>query len=164
MEATTWEGASRGRSGTNGAQHPRMLLGQVLPYKPSLNDALAAFAPPHHQRCHQQGDEDGHQDEGAEDAVGGITQRPAGWGAVPEVVAVDGDEELIHQAVGPVASEVLSHRDRAVRQLPVGAARQTGHRGGNSGGLGSSPASRRQVLPTDPTKMDPPNRYQQKGL
>lgn len=98
-----------------------MLLGQALPYKPSLNDALAAFAPPHHQRSHQQGDEDGHQDEGAEDAVGGVTQRPARRGAVPEVVAVDSNEELIHQAVGPVASEVLSHRNRAVRQLPVGA-------------------------------------------
>lgn len=147
-----------------------MLLGQALPYKPSLNDALAAFAPPHHQRSHQQGDEDGHQDEGAEDAVGGVTQRPARRGAVPEVVAVDSNEELIHQAVGPVASEVLSHRNRAVRQLPVGAARQTGHRGGTSGSLGSSPASPHRVHPTDPTKMDPLSPqvgwrgYQQKRL
>lgn len=91
----------------------------------SLHDALAAFAPPHHQRGHQQGDEDGQEDEGAEDAVGGVVQRPAGGGAVPEVLLVHGHEELVHQPVGPVAVEPLGDERRAVRQLPIGAATQT---------------------------------------
>lgn len=90
-----------------------------------LDDALAAFAPPHHQRRHQQCDKDGQQDEGAEDAVGGVVQRPAGGGAVLEILPVDGHEELIHQPVGPVAVEPLGNQCRAVRQLPVGAATQT---------------------------------------
>lgn len=91
----------------------------------SLHNALAAFAPPHHQRGHQQGDKDGQQDEGAEDAIGGIVQRPARRGAVPEVLLMDGHEELVHQPVGPVAVEPLGDQCRAVCQLPVGAARQT---------------------------------------
>lgn len=95
----------------------------------SLHDALAAFAPPHHQRGHQQGDEDGQQDEGAEDAVGGVVQRPAGGSAVPEVLLVHGHEELVHQPVGPVAVEPLGDQRRAVRQLPVCAATQTRTKG-----------------------------------
>lgn len=91
----------------------------------SLHDALTAFTPPYHQRGHQQGDEDGQQDEGAEDAVGGVVQRPAGGGAVPEVLFVHGHEELVHQPVGPVAVEPVCDERRAVRQLPIGAATQT---------------------------------------
>lgn len=99
----------------------------------SLHDALAAFAPPHHQRSHQQGDEDGQQDERAEDAVGGVVQRSARGRAVPEVLPVDGHEELVHQPVGPVAVEPLGDQRRAVRQLPVGAATQTRAQGWHQG-------------------------------
>lgn len=98
----------------------------------SLHDALAAFAPPHHQRGHQQGDEDRQQDEGAEDAVGRVMQRPARGRAVPEVLLVHGHEELIHQSVGPVAVEPLGDQRRAVRQLPVGAEK---HRQRQRGGI-----------------------------
>lgn len=109
-----------------------------------LHDALAAFAPPHHQRGHQQGDEDGQQDEGAEDAVGGVVQRPAGGGAVPEVLLVDSHEELVHQPVGPVAVEPLGDQHRAVRQLPVGAATQTRALGWHWRGTGVAPGTSTQ--------------------
>lgn len=93
------------------------------PSPPSLHDALAAFAPPHHERRHEQRDQDGQHDEGAQHAVRGVVQRPARRGAVPEVLFVHGHEELVHQPVGPVAVEPLGDQRRAVRQLPVGAAK-----------------------------------------
>lgn len=101
----------------------------------ALHDALAAFAPPHHERCHQQGDQHGQHDEGTQHTIRGVVQCPARRGAVPEVLLVHGHEELVHQPVGPVAVEPLSDQRRAVRQLPVSAAthRDIGwHRGGTA--------------------------------
>lgn len=85
----------------------------------SLHDALAAFAPPHHQRRHEQRDQDGHHDEGPQDAVGRVPEEASGQRAVVEVVFVDPDEELVHQPVGPEALHLQSHQVGAVRQLPV---------------------------------------------
>lgn len=44
---------------------------------PPLHDPLAAFAPPHHQSGHEEGDEDGHHDEGPQDAVGRVPEEPS---------------------------------------------------------------------------------------
>jgi len=129
----------------------------------SLDDALAAFAPPHHQRRHQQGDEDGQQDEGAEDAVGRVVQRPAGGRAVPEVLLVDGHEELVHQPVGPVAVEPLGDQRRAVRQLPVGAATQRRaprwHRGPAPGREHATPPRPSSMKRYIPSSIDASTRY-----
>lgn len=92
------------------------------PPVPSLDHPLAAFAPPHHQGRHQQGDQDGHGDEGAQDAVGRVPEEAAGQRAVLEVVPVDPDEELVHQPVGPEASHLQSHQEGAVGQLTVDSA------------------------------------------
>lgn len=85
----------------------------------SLHDPLAAFAPPHHQGRHQEGDQDGHRNEGAQDAVGWVPEKPSRQRAVVEVVLVDSDEELIHQPVGPKAVHLHRHQERAVCQLAV---------------------------------------------
>lgn len=92
------------------------------PVSRPLDHPLAAFAPPHHQGRHQQGDQDGHGDEGAQDAVGRVPEEAAGQRAVVEVVPVDPDEELVHQPVGPEASHLQSHQEGAVGQLTVDSA------------------------------------------
>lgn len=114
-----------GHSGMNqiqtfGAQ--RDLSDLRNPPFPSLHDPLAAFAPPHHQGRHQQGDQDGHSDEGTQDAVGRVPEEAARQRAVVEVVPVHPDEELIHQPVGPEASHLQRHQEGAVRQLTVDSA------------------------------------------
>lgn len=86
---------------------------------PSLHDPLATLAPPHHQGRHQQGDQDGHSDEGAQDAVGRVPEEAAGQRAVVEVMPVDPDKEVVHQPVGPEASHLQRHQKGAVRQLTV---------------------------------------------
>lgn len=131
--------------GTSQGRPPRP---SPAPPAPALHDALAAFAPPHHERCHQQGDKDGQHDEGTQDAVRGVVQRPARRGAVPEVLFVHGHEELVHQPVGPVAVEPLGDQRRAVRQLPVSAATHTGRApGGTAVAPGTSARTRPRHLP-----------------
>lgn len=88
----------------------------------SLDDPLATLAPPHHQGRHQEGDQDGHSDEGAQDAVGRVPEEAAGQRAVVEVVPVDADKEVVHQPVGPEASHLQRHQEGAVRQLTVDSA------------------------------------------
>lgn len=103
-----------------------------------LDDSLAALAPPHHQGGHEQGDQDGHHDEGPQDAVGRVPQQAARQRAVVEVVPVHLDEELVHQPVGPETLHLLGHQEGAVGQLSVQPAggggekeiRETGLRGG----------------------------------
>lgn len=85
---------------------PRVLrtLDRFLPPSfPSLHNPLAAFAPPHHQGRHEEGDQDGHHNEGTQDAVGWVPEKPSRQRAVVEVMLVDSNEELIHQPVGPEA-------------------------------------------------------------
>lgn len=114
-----------GHSGVNQIQAfgtKRDLPDPRKPAFPLLHDPLAAFAPPHHQGRHQQGDQDGHSDEGAQDAVGRVPEEASRQRAVVEVVPVDPDEELVHQPVGPEASHLQSHQEGAVRQLTVDSA------------------------------------------
>lgn len=94
---------------------------EVLLFNPGhlLHDPLAAFAPPNHQGCHEQSDQDGHNDEGTEDPVGRVPEKPSRHGAVVEVLLVNSDEEFVHQPVGPVAVQPLRHQVCAVRQLAV---------------------------------------------
>lgn len=101
---------------------PRGLSDLQRPPFPSLHDPLAAFAPPHHQSRHQQGDQDGHSDKGTQDAVGRVPEEAARQRAIVEVVPVDPDEELVHQPVGPEASHLQRHQEGAVRQLTVDSA------------------------------------------
>lgn len=112
----------RGESKANLRDKKKDLWSLSRPLFPPLHDPLAAFAPPHHQGRHQQGDQDGHGDEGSQDAVGGVPEEAAGQRAVVEVVPVDPDEELVHQPVGPEASHLRRHQERAVRQLAIDSA------------------------------------------
>ncbi len=89
------------------------------PHLPSLHNPLAAFAPPHHQGRHEEGDQDGHYNEWTQDAVGWVPEKPSRQRAVVEVVLVDSDEELIHQPVGPEALHLRRHQVCAVCQLAV---------------------------------------------
>ena len=86
---------------------------------PSLHNPLTAFAPPHHQGCHEEGDQDGHHNKGAQDAVGWVPEKSSRQGAVVEILLVDSDEELIYQPVGPEAPHLQCHQVCAVRQLPI---------------------------------------------
>lgn len=90
---------------------PKSILSLVtLPLSfPSLHNPLTAFAPPHHQGCHEEGDQDGHSNKGTQDAVGWIPEKPSSKRAFVEVVPVHSDEELIHQPVGPEALQLHRH-------------------------------------------------------
>lgn len=89
------------------------------PSFPSLHNPLAALAPPHHQGRHEKGDQDGHYDEGTQDAVGRVPEKPSRQRAVVEVLLVHSDEELVHQPVRPEALHLQRHQVRAVGQVAV---------------------------------------------
>lgn len=95
------------------------LLSWVLGTASFLHNPLTALAPPHHQRRHEKGDQDGHNNKWTQDAVGRVHGKPSGQRAVVKVVPVDPDEELIHQPVGPEAVHLQRYQVRAVCQLLV---------------------------------------------
>lgn len=70
---------------------------------PPLHNPFTAFASPHHQGCHEEGDQDGHHNEGTQDAIGWVPQKPSRERAVMKVVSVDLNKKLIHHSVGPKA-------------------------------------------------------------
>lgn len=84
-----------------------------------LHDALCAFASPDHQRRHEQRHQDGHHNEGAEDAAGRVPHGPAGHWAASKVALVDSDEEAVHRRVRPEAAQLLHHLPGAVCELSV---------------------------------------------
>lgn len=101
----------------------KYLLSWVLwtqpPCFPLLHNPLTAFAPPHYQGCHQEGDQDGDDNERTQDAVWRVPEKSSRQRAVVEVVPVDSDEELVHHSVGPVAPHVQRHQVCAVRELSI---------------------------------------------
>lgn len=103
-----------------GPKVPLVLSLVTLPLSvPSLHNPLAAFAPPHHQGSHEEGDQDGNYDEGTQDAVGWVSKKPPRQRAIVEVFPVDSDEELVHKPVGPVTLHLVRHQGGAVCQLAV---------------------------------------------
>lgn len=84
-----------------------------------LQEPLGAFAPPHHQGGHEQGDQHGDGDEGGQDAGGRVVEQPAGGGAVVEVGPVDLREEAVDDVVGPETVHPEGHVGGAVRQSLV---------------------------------------------
>lgn len=85
----------------------------------TLKHSLCAFAPPHHQSSHEQGDQYWHCDERGEDTDRWIMEEPAGQSTIVEVGLVNLHEESVNYLIGPEAIHPHGHLVSAVCQTLI---------------------------------------------